>query len=357
MTTYALSITLDAGFADTVERTRAALAEQGFGVLTEIDVAATMKAKLDVDMAPHLILGACNPPLAHQALLAEPSIGLLLPCNVVVRTLDDTTPWSRRWTPPSWSPPPATPPWPPSPNKPAPEQKSTLGALCGRGGVAGAPRCSPPPPPPPPPPRRPPPPHPRSAGRGGRGGRPRPAPQGPVHRVLGARRRVFRPPLPCPPQVSAPGATGEKQLHRRRQTQSRHRHHAGDHTSARTSCRAARRVPCGCVALHGAQHSARAAGGADRSRFGGVGVSTSATGCVTTRAWPVQRILFLLAGTVTLTGVVLGVLVSPWFLLLPALAGVNQLLMVVAGWCPMSLLLTRLGYGDRAGLSPVSPRT
>lgn len=86
-------------------------------------------------------------------------------------------------------------------------------------------------------------------------------------------------------------------------------------------------------------------------------MSTSATGCVTTRAWPVQRILFLLAGTVTLTGVVLGVLVSPWFLLLPALAGVNQLLMVVAGWCPMSLLLTRLGYGDRAGLSPVSPRT
>ena len=90
MTTYALSVTLEAGYADSVERTRAALAEQGFGVLTEIDVAATMKAKLDADMPPYLILGACNPPLAHQALLAEPSIGLLLPCNVVVRTLDET---------------------------------------------------------------------------------------------------------------------------------------------------------------------------------------------------------------------------------------------------------------------------
>jgi uncharacterized protein (DUF302 family) len=90
MTEYAISVTLEAGYSESVERTRAALAEQGFGVLTEIDVAATMKAKLDKDMPPHLILGACNPPLAHQALTVEPSIGLLLPCNVVVRSLDDT---------------------------------------------------------------------------------------------------------------------------------------------------------------------------------------------------------------------------------------------------------------------------
>jgi uncharacterized protein (DUF302 family) len=90
MTDYALTTTLKAGFTDTVDATRAALAEQGFGVLTEIDVAATMKAKLGKDMPAHVILGACNPPLAHQALTLEPSIGLLLPCNVVVRSLDDT---------------------------------------------------------------------------------------------------------------------------------------------------------------------------------------------------------------------------------------------------------------------------
>ena len=89
--TYALTTTVREPYEQTVSATRAALAEQGFGILTEIDLRATMKAKFDVDVAPQVILGACRPPLAHAALQAEPSVGLLLPCNVVVRAVDAGT--------------------------------------------------------------------------------------------------------------------------------------------------------------------------------------------------------------------------------------------------------------------------
>ena len=85
----ALTTTLPHPFPEAVERTRAALADQGFGILTEIDVQATLKTKLDEDMEPYLILGACNPPLAHRALGVHRQIGLLLPCNVVVRSDPD----------------------------------------------------------------------------------------------------------------------------------------------------------------------------------------------------------------------------------------------------------------------------
>ena len=88
---YGTGIRLRATFDDAVTRVRAALKEQGFGVLTEIDVQATLKEKLGEDMEPYLILGACNPPLAHRALGVDRRIGLLLPCNVVVRAEGDIT--------------------------------------------------------------------------------------------------------------------------------------------------------------------------------------------------------------------------------------------------------------------------
>lgn len=88
---YTLSATVNHPFAPTLVATRSALADQGFGVLTEIDLAATLKAKLDADIPAQVILGACRPPLAYAAVQADPSIGLLLPCNVVVRELGDNT--------------------------------------------------------------------------------------------------------------------------------------------------------------------------------------------------------------------------------------------------------------------------
>lgn len=90
LTGYGTSTVVDRPFAETLDATRAALADAGFGVLTEIDLAGTLKSRLDVDVPAQVVLGACRPPLAYRGLQVEESIGLLLPCNVVVRAVDES---------------------------------------------------------------------------------------------------------------------------------------------------------------------------------------------------------------------------------------------------------------------------
>jgi uncharacterized protein (DUF302 family) len=89
MSDFTLTVTVPAPYGATVEKVRGLLADAGFGVLTEIDLAATLRAKLGVELPPQVILGACRPPLAHQALQADPRVATMLPCNVVVAAEGD----------------------------------------------------------------------------------------------------------------------------------------------------------------------------------------------------------------------------------------------------------------------------
>ena len=91
MSSYTITIPLDQPYEDAVPAVRQALGDQGFGILTEIDLRATLKAKLGVDIQPQVILGACRPPLAYEAIQAEPSIATVLPCNVVVRGVGESS--------------------------------------------------------------------------------------------------------------------------------------------------------------------------------------------------------------------------------------------------------------------------